>query len=360
MNLRILLDLPERMRAAGVPGAQAALVEAGAVRIEAGFGVADAASARPVTTTTVFQAASIAKTVTAWAVLALVEDGKIDLDQPIGRYVAGHRFPASRFDPKDVTVRRIMSHTAGLSLSDYPGFDPDRPHPGRDETLFGGSGDPLRIVETPGNRFRYSGGGWTLLQLAIEELTGEAFADHLERSVLRPLGMASSEFAWSGAIERSLATPYAEDGRRLPAYRYDARAAAGLYATAGDLARFLAAHVAGPRGEPAGRGVIGAAGLGELLRPVARTGRVEGLWDAYGLGYEIEPLGDGRSMVGHAGVNRGWRCRMALEPEARAGIVVLTNSDRGAAVVEPAVAAWISEVAGAGPATAPSSGPPNR
>lgn len=311
------------LRAGDFPAAMA-LVEDGLVTLTAGAGV-------PYNTP--FQAASIAKPLTSWAVMALVEAGTIDLDAPIWRYQRRFRPPPSHLDADGVTVRRIMSHTAGLGLADYPGHDPTLPHPGEAAALFGAGGpDPLRLVAEPGSGFRYSGGGWTLLQLAIEELTGRAFAEHMAEVVLRPLGMRDSGFARPDVV---LPLPRDADGRTVPVYAYDAVAAAGLYATAPDLARFLAAH-----GD--GGGVIGPASLAELLRPAAATGGVDGLWPGYGLGYEIRTLADGRAVVGHAAINRGWRCRMARC--GAEGIVVLTASDRGMDLVDEVIGAWLESL----------------
>jgi CubicO group peptidase (beta-lactamase class C family) len=169
-----------------------------------------------------------------------------------------------------------------------------------------------------------------LLQLLIEELTREGFADYLRAAVLQPLGMAASDFA----VTRShAAVGHAADGRALPWFRFDGRAAAGLATTITDLGRFAAAQLAG------GRGVVSPASLALMTGPVAATGGADGLWPRYGLGYEIDDRG-GAIVVGHHGANRGWRALLALCPARAAALAVLVNSDRGTALIDPLYAQW--------------------
>lgn len=327
----------------GVPGLAFAVAADGSVVAERAFGVADLGAARPLATSHVFQAASLAKCVTAWTVLQLAEAGRVDLDAPIARYVERWRLPPSAFDHSLATVRRILSHTAGLSLPDYPGFEPSRPLPTLEASLAGetnGGGD-LRVVEPPGARFRYSGGGFALLQLAIEELTGERFAARVARTVFAPLGMTRSTFDPGSPLLDSAATGHDPQGHALPFYRLDGAAAAGLVTTAGDLARFAAAHLPGPHGEPAGRGVVSPSAIVAMTTPHVRTGRRDGLWALYGLGFEVEQRADGRTIVGHHGMNRGWRALAAIEPAGRRAIALLANSDAAMPALEELLATWL-------------------
>ncbi|MGQ0663824.1 MAG: serine hydrolase domain-containing protein [Pseudomonadota bacterium] len=343
---RLEAKLPCWLAAHRVPGAALALVRRGQVDWVAGFGTARVEDGRPVEAGTVFQAASLGKTLVAWAIMRLAEMGAIGLDEPVETRLKRWRLPPSPFDHRAVTVRRILSHTAGLSLPDVPGSLPDQPLPSLEASLSGaseGAGE-VRVIAPPGSRFSYSGGGYTLLHLLIEEACGEDFASHMHAHVLAQLGMQESAFEWAPELEPATAHAYAADGTRLPNFRFRAAAAAGLYATAGDLARFLAAFAVGPAGEPAGRHIVSAEGLATLTTPAATTGRVDGLWSEYGLGCEIESLPGGVRLVGHHGMNRGWRALMAAWPQAQAGLVVLTNSDRGMDVCEGALELWLADV----------------
>jgi CubicO group peptidase (beta-lactamase class C family) len=338
--------VPQLLEENDVPGAAVALVGDGEVAWSAGYGLADRERGVPVTADTVFQVASLSKPVTAWGVMRLVESGKLELDAPVEQYLTRWHLPPSRYDAGGVTIHRLLSHTAGLSLGGYPGIPPDRELPTVEESLSGnngGAGD-VRITMEPGAQFSYSGGGYTLLQLVIEEVTGESFSEFMQEQVLQPLGMFHSSFEWRSDLRPATAVAYSATGAPLPNYLFTEKAAAGLYTTAPDLARFLAAEMPGPNGEPAGRGVLSPDTLALMFTPVL-PGQVE---TAYGLGHRISTLQDGSKVVSHGGANAGWRASFAALPKQGQGIVVLTNSDKGGAVIEDAVNAAGEIVAGSG------------
>ena len=313
-----------------VPGLALAFVEGGEPAGEQVLGFADQARQTPLSPRHVFQAASLAKCVTAWSAARLAEQGRIDFEAPIERYLTRWRLPQSGFDHARITVRRVLSHTAGLSRPDYPGFEPETPLPGLD----------VRAIESAGNGFRYSGGGYALLAQAVEEITGEPFADHVARHIFGPLGMNRSTFDQASTLTAEAATGHDAAGGALPFYRFDGAAAAGLFSTVQDLARFAAAHLTGPGGETPGRGVLAPRGLATLTAPFARTQRADGLWSEYGLGYEVERLENGRVFLGHHGVNRGWRALLAIEPDAGRALVALANADAATPVLEGVFSAW--------------------
>ena len=330
--------VPELMRRYRVSGASLAMVRGGEIVWTAAYGAADQEAGEPMTVDTVFQAASISKSVAAWGVMRLVEEGKVELDAPVETYVGRWNIPASEFDPDGVTVRRLLSHTAGLSLHGYPGFPPDEPLPSTVESLSGetnGAGS-VRLIHEPGSKFSYSGGGYTLLQLLIEEVTGESFADYMAREVLEPLGMERSSYVWEPELRDETATGYDWMGKRVPNYRFAARAAASLYTTAPDLGRFVSATAPGPDGTPAGGGVLSSETIEQMTRPAPAT---DGM---YGLGYMVDELSNGTSVVQHSGGNRGWRTHFVALPEKEAGFVLLTNSDRGGQLIVDVVCSWIA------------------
>jgi len=326
----------QALAASTTPGLAVALVYHGQVVWAAGYGLADRATGQPVTAATRFQAASLAKPVTAWGVLRLVEAGRIGLDEPILGHLRGWRPPPSWFDADGLTVRRLLSHTGGLSVHGYVGQTSDRLLPSIEASLSGETGDgfPVELLAAPGRGWLYSGGGYSVLQLLVEELTGRPFADYLQAEVLAPLGMTASSFQWSRTFET--ARPHDAGGRAIPDFVFAEQAAAGLVTTAPDLARFLAAALAGPRGEPPGRGVLSPAGVGLALTAAPGT---EGRWGlGYGLG--LTP-GDDR-LAYHEGANRGWRAGLALLPDRRAGIALLANGDAGSAPIDAVVQQWLA------------------
>jgi CubicO group peptidase (beta-lactamase class C family) len=333
--------LEEAMPRLGVPGAVISLVHGGVVAWTKGYGQADKENGVPATPETVFQAASISKPVAAWEVMRLVEAGRLALDAPVERYLTRWHLPPSDFDHDGVTIRRLLSHTAGLSLEGYPGFPPDEKLPSLEESLSGAASAAapwqpggVRVIQEPGSGYRYSGGGYTLLQLAIEEVTGEAFADVMQREVLAPLGMARSAYEWTPLLRPVTATGYDDKGHPLPNFLFTAKAAAGLYTAAADLGRFVAASMPGPDGEPAGRGILREDTLARMVEAHPETGA------EYGLGYEVWMLSDGKRVAAHGGANQGWRGYFGWTPAEQAGIVILTNSDNGDALIEHVITLW--------------------
>jgi CubicO group peptidase (beta-lactamase class C family) len=232
-------------------------------------------------------------------------------------------------------VRRLLSHTAGLSVHGYVGRPADRPVPSIVASLAGETGDgfPVELLAAPGRGWLYSGGGYSMAQLLVEELTGRPFADHMRVEVLEPLGMTASSFRWSRTAET--ARPHDAGGRPLPDFAFAEQAAAGLVTTAPDLARFLAAAVAGPGGEPPGRGVLSPAGVRLALTAAPAPG---GRW---GLGYGLGLTPGGDLLAYHEGANRGWRAGLALLPDRRSGIAVLANGDAGSGPIDVVVSAVV-------------------
>ncbi len=334
---------PRWLKQYQAPGAAVALVRGGEVVWSKGYGLADKERNIPVTTDTVFQVASISKSVTAWGVMRLAQNGQLDLDAPVAQYLTRWQLPPSEYDAGGVTIRRLLSHSAGLSLHGYPGLPPDQPLPSLEESLSGnngGAGD-VRIVMEPGAQYSYSGGGYTLLQLVIEEVTGQSFSDYMQREILDPLGMSHSSFEWRSDLQPATAVGYNLAGRPHPNFLFTEKAAAGLYTTAPDLARIVAAGMPGPNGAAAGRGVLEPETLDLMFTPVVPLQGIEKfLGGAMGLGHFVETLPDGTKAVSHGGSNQGWQLQFMALPERGEGIVILTNGDRGMDVYVEVLRAW--------------------
>lgn len=289
-----------------------------------------ASRGKPVDGDTLFQAASLSKWITAWGVMTLVESGRLDLDAPVETYLTRWKLPPSDFDNEAVTVRRLLSHTAGLSDGlGYLGFPPHRPVQSLEASLTraadaapGASGS-VRLGAEPGSGWRYSGGGYTLLQLVVEEVTGETFAGYMQRAVLDPLSMRRSTYRSPSNDE--LAGFYDKDGSDAPHYRYTATGAASLYTSAADLARFIQAHLPGLGGEPAGRGILSPATLESMRRPHAAQYGV----DHWGLGLILYvPNSEGGHVIGHDGGNApAINTSARFDPASGDGIIVLETGD---------------------------------
>jgi CubicO group peptidase (beta-lactamase class C family) len=337
-----------------IPGAAIALIHNGEVVWSQGFGLADEASLTPVTQDTLFQVASISKSLAAWGVLRLVEDGQIDLDTPALDYLTQEHFPQAFSEPvaegkpavnlSEVTVRRLLSHTSGLALWNYPGAPAAGEHPALDDLLSGiGAPRGVQITQPPGASYRYTNGGYLLLQLILEDVTGEKFASYMDRQVFQPLGMAHSTFEWLPGSSPAAATGYTTSGKPVDRHWYP-EAAGGLYSTAADLAAWLAAGMPGPNGEPAGRGILQPQTLEEMMTPTAVT-----KGSADGLGYAVETLPDGTRMVLYTGDVLGWRGQYVALPDKRAGIIVLTNSNTSRYFIANTICSWALWAAGTQP-----------
>jgi CubicO group peptidase (beta-lactamase class C family) len=315
--------IPQLMERYKVPGVAVSLVQGDAVWSK-GYGLADQAQGIPVTDDTVFQVASISKAVTSWGVMKLVEKGQLDLDAPVEQYLTRWHLPPSSFDASGVTIRRLLSHSAGLSTNNYYGLPPDQALPSLEESLSRISGG-VQIVMEPGTQYNYAGGGFTLLQLIIEEVTGETFAAYMQREVLDPLGMSHSSFEWRKDLRPATAVGYTQSGSPYPNFLFTEQAAAGLHSTAEDLARFVAAEMPGPNGEFPGRGVLAPETLDLMFEPLFPLQ----MGAAQGLGQSILTIPDGSKVIQHWGGSRGWRGYIAANPKWGMGFVILTNSDNG-------------------------------
>ncbi len=345
------------MKEARVPGASVALIQRGQATWVKGYGLADVETSAPVTPQTLFQAASVSKTVTAWGGMKLVEDGKLDLDAPAESYLTRWHLPPSGFDASQVTVRRLLSHTSGIAANDYVGYLPGQSLPSLEESLANGPPPlrgrmdefpgaqfvgPTRLVAPPGEEFIYSDSNFVLLQLIVEEVTGEPFADYMQREVLSPLGMTQSGFARTPDLVARTAIPHDAYGQPIPDYAFTELAPAGLYTTASDLARFVASALPGADGEPAGRGVVSPESVRLMTSPAASVPELDG-WvyaDSYGLGYFIGASDAGESVLSHTGGNLGWACAFSLFPSTGDGLVIMTNGSLGHEVFAEAFDTW--------------------
>lgn len=285
-----------------------------------------ASHGRAVDGNSLFQIASISKWVTAWGVMALAEQGLIDLDAPVSRYLSRWQLPASSFNNEDVTVRRLLSHTAGLTDGlGFLGFEEGQPLPTIEEELtqprdvMPGANGIVQVGAEPGSTWRYSGGGFLILQLLIEDVTQEPFNDYMQRAVLQPLGMMGSTFLEPNPSH--LVDFYTVDGSPAAHYQFTATGAASLYTSATDLTRFLQAQVDGPEGAPPGRGVLSPATLEEMHTPEAFLYSLP----VWGLGVSLyAPNGADGYVIGHDGGNYpAINTTARLDPTTGNGIVVL-------------------------------------
>ena len=323
-----VLPLAEVMERFGVPGMSVAVIRNFEVHWARGYGVADVTTGAPVDTETLFQAASISKPVTAMAALTAVQEGLFSLDDDINSILQSWTLPGRGFTVEQpVTPRLLFSHTAGLGDGHgFPGYAPDAPRPTPAQIFEGQAPSnvgPVELVRPPLTAMHYSGGGTTIMQLALTDVRREPFADLMRRTVLEPAAMTRSTFEHPlpAALDVNAARGHRGDGLPMGVekwHAYAALAAAGLWTTPSDLARFAIEVQKAARGDP--DRVLSRASAQEMLSPVGVG--------SYAVGFHIEQRGQGW-YFSHSGGNWGFVCYLAAHKAKGYGVVVMTNSSGG-------------------------------
>lgn len=335
--------IPQLMTKAQLPGLAIAIVRDAQLAWCQGFGVADTTSGHRVDCATVFEAQSLSKPVFAYLVLKLCETGVLDLDTPLTTYTADRILTG---DPRleRITARHVLSHTSGLQNW-------------RSDT------DPLAIHFTPGERWLYSGEGYSYLQSVVTRLTGRTdpnkcatyeagvrvcasdIDDYIKARLFIPFGMKSSGYVWNPSLAERLALPHDAGGKAMPGHRWSAVEAArwassgGLLTTPADYARFLI-EVMSPRRNDAFR--LNRDSLDEMIRPLVRVpdgqrGSAWALGSSWGLGWQLFDTASG-PVVAHGGDSPGFHNFAAASIAHKSAFVVMTNGEGGKQVIEQLIA----------------------
>ncbi len=316
--------IPTLMDTYDISGVNIALVQKGKTVWLKAFGYADLENGRKMTTDTYCRVESISKSVTAWGVMKLVQDGKVELDRPIKYYLKSWSFPESEFSADSISVRQLLNQTSGMPLGTIGvRYAPTEERPSLRESL---SKDAIPFQETA-KSFSYSNTGFNLLELLIEEVTGRNFSDYMQDEVLTPLGMRHSGFEWSETFRPPVPFGYDTKGNPVPVYVYPVKAAGGLFSTVGDIANFVSAGMTDF--SSTGLEVLSTQNIQKLYTPeVELSGYYALVFDSYGLGHFIERLPNGKKAVSHGGQGSGWMTHFHSVPKTGDGIVILTNSQR--------------------------------
>jgi CubicO group peptidase (beta-lactamase class C family) len=333
--------LLDKMQAYKIPGISIAVINDGELEWAGGFGLIEAGINKPVTTDTLFQACSISKPITAMAVMSLVQQGKLDLDENINQQILTWKIPRNHFTKdKKVTLRRLLSHTAGVTVSGFRGYSADEQIPTLPQILNGtepANSAPISVDTVPGMQWRYSGGGYTVVQQLLTDVTGNLFPEVMRDLVLQRLEMKQSTYQQPLPINLGgqAACGHDENGEKIDGgwYNYPEMAAAGLWTTPSDLARFaieLQKSKAGMSNK-----VLSVETTNEMLSGQLPNFPREMVSQRYsrdirnqGLGFRLE--GEGSSArLSHHGGNVGYTCFIVAYSEVGKGAVVMTNSDNG-------------------------------
>ena len=321
-----------------VPAVSVAVIADGKISWARAYGFARTGDSAPVTPDTLFQAAAISKAVAAVGLLSLVDSGQLTLDANVNTTLKSWKIPPASLPSaasspsvaaEPVTLRRLLSHTAGLSVAHFDGYAPDSPRPTLLQILDGtapATSNPIRLDLPPGSKWRYSAGGYTVAQQLAVDVSGETFHSLLRTRVLAPAGMTTSTFEQPlPAILAPLAAAgHRADGTLVPgrAHVYPEQAAAGLWTTPTDLARFALTLRAALDGQPSFLNEATATAM--ITPPLADSD--------YGLGLGVQGTGDALQLA-HSGSNEGFRCSFVFYPRTGRGAIVMTNSDTGGAVI---------------------------
>lgn len=315
------------MKEYGVPGLSIAVIKDYEIHWAKGYGVADVETGQLVNEHTVFQAASISKPVAAMAVMKAVQDGHFTLDDDINSILASWKLPDSEYTAsQSVTPRMLTSHTSGLGDGfGFPGYKPDAPVPNLVQIMDGEAPSNVGKVfmeRAPMKAIKYSGGGVTMMQLALSDALGKPFEEIAQEYVLGPIGMADSGFDQPLSEERdqNAARAHNAAGRSMGVkwHVYPEQAAAGLWTTPTDLAKFAIEVQKTLKGESPQ--VIDRAHMLEMVTPV-------GVGD-FAVGFEIEKRGQGWYFQ-HGGSNWGFKCVLVAHKAKGYGMAVMTNGIRG-------------------------------
>ena len=323
-------NLSDRMKHFGVKGLSIAVIKNYKVEWAKGYGMADSADGRIVTPFTLFQAASMSKSIHAVGVMRLVQEGKLNLDADINDYLTSWKFPYDSVSKgKKITLGHLLSHSAGLSVHGFEGYAPGKTLPTIYQILdgkFPANSAAIRSEFEPGTKVQYSGGGTTVSQLIVLDQTKMDYADFMWKKVLQPMGMIHSSYQQPPQSDKPThATGYREDGKEVEGkyHVYPEQAAAGLWTTPADYALYVIETQLSYAGKSA-----------KVLSQASTKRRLTGYIDSVAaLGVFINTK-NARKWFAHGGANEGFRSTYTGSLTGGDGVVVMVNSDNGAILSE--------------------------
>jgi CubicO group peptidase (beta-lactamase class C family) len=322
-------NIYDRMAHYNIPGVSIAFIDEGDIKWAKGYGYLSSDSNMKVNKNTLFQAASISKPVAAMAALRLVEEGKLGLDDDVNKYLKDWQVEENRYTRQEkVTLRRILSHSAGLTVHGFGGYSSTDTVPLVIQVLNGEKpANSARIYPdtVPGSIYRYSGGGYTVMQKMLTDISGMDFPELMDKYVLSEIGMTNSTYVQPlpEELEKNAAQGHRPDGKMLEGrwHTYPEMAAAGLWTTPSDLLMYALEVQKSLKGES--NRIISQEMTEEMLTPQM---------DSHGLGPGLGGEGDSLSF-GHGGANEGYRCQLFAFAKPGQGVAIMTNSDNGGQLI---------------------------
>jgi CubicO group peptidase (beta-lactamase class C family) len=326
---RVPLKLADRMQFYKTPGVSIAFINNGRIEWARGYGLREAGSREPVTTETLFQAGSISKPVTAIAALRLVQAGKLNLDEDVNQKLVSWKVPENEFTKeKKVTLRGLLSHSAGVNVSSFTGYLSGEQVPTLVQVLDGvkpANSPAVRVEAIPGSRFNYSGGGLTIVQQLLVDVEKKPFPDLMREIVFEPLKMKFSTFEQPLPKNLLALAAAGHNGKgETPAGRwrvFPEMAAAGMWTTPSDLAR-LVIEIQRAQAVQSNK-FLSAATVNQML--AAQSGD-------WGLGFSVEGSGRARRFS-HGGSTQEFNSHLTAYNQTGQGVVIMANSLRGNALM---------------------------
>ena len=344
------LTLLERMDVSKVPGVSIAVINDYQIEWARGYGLLEMGRTELVNTKSLFQCASISKPVAAVAALRLVERGLLDLDEDVNEKLIAWKVPPTTYTGKQgkeswqprITIRQLVSHTAGLTVHGFPGYAYDEPLPSLLNILDGtypANTLAIRVDTLPGLQYRYSG-GYCILRQLLSDVTGKPFPALLRELVLDPLGMHDSTYEQPLPIEwtHNAASAHRTAGKPIPGkwHTYPEMAPDGLWSNPSDLARFCIELQLAKAGKE--NALLSPTMVQQLFTPQAPERGV----DAIGLGVFLYGEGE-TARFGHTGGNEGISCQLMAYQNRGQGAIVMTNSDEGRPIIQDLLATIAEE-----------------
>ena len=321
-------NLSDRMMYHKIPGVSIAVVKDGKIRWAKGYGVANTINGKAVDVNTIFQAGSTSKAIASLSALQLAEEGFIDLDQDIDPYLTDWKIPDNEYTKDEkVTLRRLLTHTAGMTVSGFPGYQQTDTCPSNITILNGKGNTPAIYVDTiPGSIWRYSGGGYTVMEELVEDISGLPFEKYMHKNILQPMGMTNSTYEQPLPPDRhsSASAAYDNQGEIIDGlwHNYPEQAAAGLWTTPTDLAKYCIEV----------QGIFSGKSTGILSRETVEMMLTKHKND-WGLGLSLKF--DGDSLIFDHGVkNAGFTTSMMSFAHRGDAVIILTNADNGARLIK--------------------------
>ena len=323
------LNLEKRMKETAIPGLSIAVIRDYKIEWARGYGWADVEEKRKVNANTRFQAASISKSINSMGILKLVEMGKLDPEADINTYLTGWKFPYDSVSKnKKISVYNLLSHTAGLDIHGFPGYETTDTIPTVQQILDGrrpANTKAVRALFEPGTKFKYSGGGTTISQLLLTNITNSNYASWMEKNVLLPLGMTNSSYNQPPTTTANLATGYYRDGKPVKGkyHVYPEQAAAGLWTTPTDLAKYIIECQLALEGRS--KKVLSQLMMKKRLTPYIDSSAA--------LGVFIDKKGE-QLYFTHNGGNEAFLCTSYGSMQGGNGVVIMINGENFAVVNE--------------------------